>query len=58
MILDTGVLISVDREEERARVFLTAAARTSEPLHTSEGSWPRCGVTGHARHVWRRYSRG
>lgn len=37
MILDTGVLISVDREEERARVFLTAAARTSEPLHTSEG---------------------
>lgn len=36
MILDTGVLISVDRAEERARVLLTAAQRTQEPLHTSE----------------------
>lgn len=37
MILDTGVLISVDREEERARALLTAVARIAEPLHTSEG---------------------
>lgn len=36
MILDTGVFISVDRNEERARVFLTAAMRVGEPLHTSE----------------------
>lgn len=36
MILDAGVLVSVDRNEERARVFLTAAQRAGEPLHTSE----------------------
>lgn len=36
MILDAGVLIAVDRGEERARVFFTAARRVSEPLHTSE----------------------
>lgn len=36
MILDAGVFVSVDRDEERARVFLTAAKRTGEPLHTSE----------------------
>lgn len=36
MILDAGVFVSVDRHEERARVFLTAAQRTGEPLHTSE----------------------
>ncbi|HVL99859.1 MAG TPA: PIN domain-containing protein [Egibacteraceae bacterium] len=36
MILDAGVFVSVDRDEERARVFLTAAERAGEPLHTSE----------------------
>jgi hypothetical protein len=36
LILDSGVLIAVDRDEERARVFLTAAHRSGEPLHTSE----------------------
>lgn len=36
MILDAGVLVSVDRDEERARVFLTAATQAGEPLHTSE----------------------
>ena len=36
MILDAGVFVSVDRDEERARAFLTAAQRTGEPLHTSE----------------------
>jgi hypothetical protein len=36
LILDAGVFVSVDRGEERARVFLTAAKRTGEPLHTSE----------------------
>lgn len=36
MILDTGVFISVDRDEERARIFLTAVKRSDEPLHTSE----------------------
>lgn len=36
MILDAGVLVSVDRGEERARVFLTAAQRVGEPLHTSQ----------------------
>jgi predicted nucleic acid-binding protein len=36
VILDAGVLIAVDRGEERARVFLTAARRAGEPLHTSE----------------------
>ena len=35
LILDAGVLASVDRDEERARVFLTAAKRAGEPLHTS-----------------------
>jgi hypothetical protein len=35
VILDAGVLVSVDRGEERARVFLTAAQRVGEPLHTS-----------------------
>jgi hypothetical protein len=36
LILDAGVFVSVDRDEERARVFLTAAQRTGEALHTSE----------------------
>lgn len=36
MILDAGVFVSVDRDEERARVFLAAAQRAGEPLHTSE----------------------
>lgn len=36
MILDAGVFVSVDRDEERARVFLTAAKQAGEPLHTSE----------------------
>jgi hypothetical protein len=36
LILDSGVLVSVDRDEERARVFLTAAKRAGESLHTSE----------------------
>lgn len=36
MILDAGVFVSVDRGEERARGFFTAARRVSEPLHTSE----------------------
>jgi hypothetical protein len=36
LILDAGVFVSVDRDEERARAFLTAAKRTGEPLHTSE----------------------
>jgi hypothetical protein len=36
LILDAGVLVSIDRGEERARAFLTAAKRTGEPLHTSE----------------------
>lgn len=36
MIVDAGVLIAVDRGEEQARVFLTAARRADEPLHTSE----------------------
>lgn len=35
-LLDGGVLISVDRGEQRARDFLTAAARTGTELHTSE----------------------
>ena len=35
MILDAGVLISVDRGDESARVFLTAAARSGTRLHTS-----------------------
>ncbi|MGI9016260.1 MAG: twitching motility protein PilT [Euzebya sp.] len=34
--MDTGVLISVDRDEEHSRVFLTAAHRAGESLHTSE----------------------
>jgi hypothetical protein len=36
LILDAGVFVSIDRDEERARVFLTAAKRAGEPLHTSE----------------------
>lgn len=36
MILDAGVLISVDRGEQSAREFLTAAVRTGADLHTSE----------------------
>jgi hypothetical protein len=36
VILDAGVVVSVDRGEERARVFLTAAHRVGEPLHTSQ----------------------
>lgn len=36
MILDAGVLISVDRGEQSAREFLTAAARSGTELHTSE----------------------
>ncbi len=36
MILDAGVLVSIDRGEERARVFLTAAQRLGESLHTSQ----------------------
>jgi hypothetical protein len=36
VILDAGVFVSVDRDEERARVFLTAAKQNGEPLHTSE----------------------
>ncbi len=35
MILDAGVLISVDRGDESARVFLTAVARSGTRLHTS-----------------------
>jgi hypothetical protein len=36
VILDAGVFVSIDRGEEQARVFLTAAQRVGEPLHTSE----------------------
>lgn len=36
MILDARVLVSVDRGDEHARVFLTAAQRVDESLHTSE----------------------
>lgn len=36
MILDAGFLISVDRGDERARVFLSAVQRVGESLHTSE----------------------
>ncbi len=36
VIVDAGVLIAVDRGEERARVILTAARRAGQPLHTSE----------------------
>ena len=35
MILDAGVLISVDRGDESARAFLTAAARSGARLHTT-----------------------
>lgn len=35
MILDAGFLVSVDRGESSARAFLTAAARTDTPLHTT-----------------------
>ena len=35
MILDAGFLISVDRSERAARVFLTAAARSETALHTT-----------------------
>ena len=35
MILDTGFLISVDRGEDTARIFLTAADRSETPLHTT-----------------------
>jgi predicted nucleic acid-binding protein len=36
VILDAGVLIAVDRGEERARILLTAAKRARQPLYTSE----------------------
>lgn len=35
MILDAGVLISIDRSDHAARAFLTAAERTGTPLHTT-----------------------
>ena len=35
MILDAGFLISVDRGEDAARSFLTAAARSETPLGTT-----------------------
>lgn len=35
MILDAGVLVSVDRGEPAAREFLTAAVRAGVDLHTS-----------------------
>ena len=35
MILDAGVLISVDRGEESARALLTAVARSGARLHTT-----------------------
>ena len=35
MILDAGFLISVDRGEDSARSFLTAAVRSQTPLHTT-----------------------
>jgi hypothetical protein len=35
VILDAGVLISVDRDEESARVLLTAVARSGTRLHTT-----------------------
>ncbi len=35
MILDAGFLISVDRGEEAARVFLTAGGRVGTPLRTT-----------------------
>ena len=36
MILDAGVLISVDRSEQSARTFITVAARNDVDLHTTE----------------------
>ena len=35
MILDAGVLISIDRSDQSAQAFLTAAQRTGTPLHTT-----------------------
>ena len=35
MILDAGVLVSIDRGEESARTFLTSSSRRAEPLHTT-----------------------
>lgn len=35
MILDAGVLISIDRSDQSARAFLTAAQRAGTPLHTT-----------------------
>ena len=35
MILDAGVLISVDRGDQAARVFLPAVARSATRLHTT-----------------------
>ncbi len=35
MILDAGVLISIDRSDHAARTFLTAAERAGTPLHTT-----------------------
>ena len=35
MILDAGVLIAIDRGEESARQFLTAAERSGQRLHTT-----------------------
>lgn len=36
MILDAGFLISVDRSERAAHVFLTAASRSETALHTTQ----------------------
>ena len=36
MILDAGFLISVDRNERAAQVFLTAAQRHNTSLHTTD----------------------
>lgn len=36
MILDAGFLISVDRSERPAHVFLAAASRTETALHTTQ----------------------
>lgn len=35
MIIDTGLLISIDRSERTAHAFLTAAARSETALHTT-----------------------
>jgi hypothetical protein len=48
VILDAGFLVSVDRDEHAAKVFLAAAARQATPLRTSQA------VVGQ---VWRNGSR-